>query len=521
MAVIAWPGAAPTDEAGGGEPGTLGDVASSFVDGATQSSVAEEGAEGGSPPTSAVTVPPAGPSVEAPTFDSPAQSFDELEARWAESRAAVVAALSDDAYGVGDDNVLRGPGGLRIDLDTCPADWSDTIGVDDSTVRIGLTAPGIGLVGDASDIGAGIDQYFRYLNDRGGVGGRRLELVAREDGNDLARTQEAADDFIGPDGVFAVTTIGTPQALALTDRLGAECVPHPFVMSAHPALADPDGHPFTTTSMLAWSAEAALWGQWIADNEAATGPVRVVALVVDSAFGYEAYAEPFAAWADARPEVVSDFVVVPHPVGAASLVDEMQTVADSAPDVFIAMTAGTDCVRVVEASREVDLGDAVRFHPSVCRDPGLLAPGGSAADGIVVMTGGIEPTTDADIAADDPYLTFVRGELASTGLADNGLYGSGFGYYGWLWGEALQIANELPGGLTRTNLVLTMWSLDLVHPMVDDGVGFSAAGPDDPHLLEGSSLARYDAATGTLVPSTTLDGDGQTPTCALYLTRCG
>ena len=472
----------------------------------------------GSPATEPL---PVGPAVDPPTFAGPAATYDELGDRWAQSRAAVVEALSSEAYGVGDDNVLRGPGGLAVDLDRCPADWSDTTGLDDATIRIGLTAPGIGVLGDASDIGAGIDHYFRDLNERGGVEGRRVELVAREDSNDLARTQAAVDDFIGSDGVLAATTIGTPQALAVTDRLNAECVPHPFVMSAHPAMTDPVGRPFTTPGMLAWSAEAALWGQWIADNMADRLPVTVGALVMDSEFGTQGYADPFAAWVEANPGVVSDVVIVRHPIGATALVDEMTELAAAGPDVIISMTAGADCRTAALAMGEVDLGDAVRFHPTVCRDAAnLLAPAGPAADGILVFSAGIE-TIGEPALADDPYVAHVRDRLATAGLADNGLYASGYGYYGWLWGETLQIASELPGGLTRTNLLLTAWSLDLVHPMVDDGIGYSAAGPEDPILLEGSVVLRYDAGSGVLEPFGQVDVDGKTPPCSTYLSNCG
>ena len=41
--------------------------------------------------------------------------------------------------GVNSDNHLIGPAGMEIDLNECPADWSDTHGLTDSQIRFGQT----------------------------------------------------------------------------------------------------------------------------------------------------------------------------------------------------------------------------------------------------------------------------------------------------------------------------------------------------------------------------------------------
>jgi hypothetical protein len=60
--------------------------------------------------------------------------------------------------------------------------------------------------------------------------------------------------------------------------------------------------------------------------------------------------------------------------------------------------------------------------------------------------------------------------------------------------QALQVAGELDGGLTRTNLILAIRSLDMTHPLLLEGVRFNMDGNADAYLVEGSDIGKYDSA---------------------------
>ena len=55
-------------------------------------------------------------------------SFGELEARWADARAATVAKIKANGYGL-DGDILTGPGGWTVDFSECPSDWNNVAGV--------------------------------------------------------------------------------------------------------------------------------------------------------------------------------------------------------------------------------------------------------------------------------------------------------------------------------------------------------------------------------------------------------
>jgi branched-chain amino acid transport system substrate-binding protein len=84
-------------------------------------------------------------------------------------------------------------------------------------VRIGYTGP---LSGSLSLLGQGvrdgIDVYVQYINDQGGVNGRKIEFIAEDDGYEPMRTLAAAKKLSEQDKVIAlVSPAGTPNVTAM------------------------------------------------------------------------------------------------------------------------------------------------------------------------------------------------------------------------------------------------------------------------------------------------------------------
>jgi hypothetical protein len=288
-------------------------------------------------------------------------------------------------------------------------------------------------------------------------------------------------------------------------------------MTGHPAWGDPENHPFTTGLQMSYSTEAVLWGNWIKENLADDLPVKVGGLVMDNDFGL-AYQDSFEAWVEQNPDVVSEFQVVPHDPAAPTVTNEMTTLAAGNPDVFISMTAGNPCLLAVQEAGNSGLTETAKalFAPSVCKDPNAyMIPAGDVADGWLIVGGGAIATTDPQFA-DDPYVKFLNETLDAAGIDISvGLYGTGFGSFAWAHVEALRIAAELPGGLSRTNLLLALHSLDLVHPLTLDGITFAVNGFEDAYFIEGSEFSQYDAANESWTQlGAAVDLNGSSPNCA-------
>ncbi|MFV0524728.1 MAG: ABC transporter substrate-binding protein, partial [Acidimicrobiales bacterium] len=196
-------------------------------------------------------------------------TFEEYEALWETERQAVIDELNSGDYGIGEDNILRGPGGLEIDLNNCPSDWNDTEGVTDTTVTMALTTALSGNLAAYGYIGQGMQAYFDWVNEtQGGVDGKNVKLIVKDDAYVAAQTIEMVNELLQADKPFTITTLGSPNTLATYDTLNERCVPQPFVQTGHPAWGDPVNHPWTTGLQMSYSTEAILWGNWIKENMA-------------------------------------------------------------------------------------------------------------------------------------------------------------------------------------------------------------------------------------------------------------
>jgi len=132
------------------------------------------------------------------------------------SLLAACSNASDDGDSAGDDTATDGTSGsgelTYAEVLELPIDENvpvDAPGVDDSTIRVGgvasVTNPIGGPYGEVFD---GVQAYFDYINDQGGIYGRQLELVAQEDDNTGFENREDVQNLLSQD-LFAILPIAT------------------------------------------------------------------------------------------------------------------------------------------------------------------------------------------------------------------------------------------------------------------------------------------------------------------------
>ncbi|HAN06991.1 MAG TPA: hypothetical protein DCP89_00695, partial [Acidimicrobiaceae bacterium] len=237
--------------------------------------------------------------------------FAEADCGRDEIIAMITAKMDAGEWGVNSDNHLIGPSGMEVDLNACPADWSNTTGLTDTQLRFGQTTVQSGNLAAYGNLSLGMQIYFDYVNSLDVLSGRDIEFIIKDDGYVAAQTIEYVDELIESENVFLLQGLGSPNGLAVYDKINDECIPHPFYLSGHPAWGDPVNHPWTTSRQMSYSTEAMLWGTWIKTNLADQLPVTVAGLVMDNDFGL-AYEMGFEAYAENNPDVVKEYLPVRH-----------------------------------------------------------------------------------------------------------------------------------------------------------------------------------------------------------------
>lgn len=121
-----------------------------------------------------------------------------------------------------------------------------TTGITDKTIKLGGIYPLSGPASAYGTISKGVAAYFSHVNDKGGIDGRKVEFVVRDDGYQPPKAVEEARRLVEQEKVFAVfQTLGTPSTAAVWDYLNKQKVPQPFVATGASAWGTGDQHPWT------------------------------------------------------------------------------------------------------------------------------------------------------------------------------------------------------------------------------------------------------------------------------------
>jgi len=494
------------------------------------SDAASTTAGGGATSSTAPTTTAAGTTPT--TVGAQPASLAEWEALWSKERAAIVKRIKDNKWGrSADGKTLTGPEGWTVDLSKCPTDWSDTEGVSDTTIKIGATMPLSGTYADSGNLGKAIGFLFDYYNDQGffkdGSKVRKVEYTLKDDAYDAARAIPNVDELLDSEKSFAIWTQGTPSTLKTYDKINQRCVPQPMSLTAHAAWGDPVNHPWTTGApQPTYSTEAILWGAFLERHlgEFPAGQkIKVASLVQNNDFG-ALYDSAFKAYIAQSPTLKDriDYQSEKIEAQAPTVTDPMTTLAAKNPDVWITMLAGTQCTQIVTEAAQNGLKAKAKylFMPQTC--PGAsyigkakLGGDGSAGDGWWILSPGLKDMADPTFQT-DPYVMWLRGAMQAKGInPDSSVYLSGGINYGFPVVQALAIAGQLDGGVTRTNFQLALRSMEMTSPMLLPGLRLHMDGLKDAYMVEGGIFQKWDAAKQTYVnQGDVINLDGKAKLCA-------
>jgi branched-chain amino acid transport system substrate-binding protein len=162
-------------------------------------------------------------------------------------------------------------------------------GVTDTTILIGGTVP---LTGDAvayAAVARGAEAYFKYVNARGGVRGRKIQYLYVDDAYNPTETVRKTRQLVQDEHVFAIfNSVGTEHVLAVRPYLNQANVPQLFVGSGVSALAlEHKRYPWSMGYLPRFAGEGALYGRYLAR----TSPrARIAVLHENSEYGQDMFA---------------------------------------------------------------------------------------------------------------------------------------------------------------------------------------------------------------------------------------
>ncbi|WP_182524528.1 ABC transporter substrate-binding protein [Nocardioides dongkuii] len=327
-------------------------------------------------------------------------------------------------------------------------------GVTAESVTVGAHFPLTGVAAPGyNEIPTGAKAYFDFVNAAGGVHGRQIEYVVKDDGYNPTNTSKVTNELVLQDEIFAmVGGLGTPTHSAVVDFLNDEGVPDFFVSSGSLQWGDAvEDRPYTFGWQPDYEIEGKVIGQYVAEN---MPDAKVGLFLQDDDFGDDAE--------KGVRQFVDDQVVAAERYTSGN--------TDVGPQIAALQAAGADLVLSFNTPSYTALSQLVAlklgytpqwYYSNVGSDPALVGsllsefsegavPGSeSSLDG--VLTSEYIPGVDAP---DDPWVQLwqqVWDEHGEKGeLTNYRIYGMSHAY---AFVQALQEAGE---DLTRDGLVEAM-----------------------------------------------------------------
>lgn len=140
-----------------------------------------------------------------------------------------------------------------------PGITSDEIVFGMQLPQTGAASPGYNKVDDATRA------YFDYVNSKGGVNGRNLRLVVKDDVYNAGITLTSVAELINDDKVFGfIGNVGTQTQSAVIDRINRDGIPHLFTLTGYSNFYNnPKKYPTTFGGLGTYFAESKIVGEYV------------------------------------------------------------------------------------------------------------------------------------------------------------------------------------------------------------------------------------------------------------------
>src|SRR3954447_10322798 len=141
-------------------------------------------------------------------------------------------------------------------------------GVTDSEIKIGQTMPYSGPASSFGTTGHTAAAYYRMVNEKGGVNGRKITFLSLDNEYSPPKSLELTRRLVEQDNVLGIFgSLGTPPNVAPQRYLNEHKVPQFFLFSGVARFRDPKAYPWTIGGDLAFVNETKAFARYILETQ--------------------------------------------------------------------------------------------------------------------------------------------------------------------------------------------------------------------------------------------------------------
>ena len=356
---------------------------------------------------------------------------------------------------------------------------ADTPGVTPTEIRLGQTMPYSGPLSAYSVSGKVSVAYMNMINEQGGVNGRKINLISRDDAFSTPKTVEQVRRLVEEDDVLAMfLMIGSPGVIATAKYLNSRGVPQLLSSAGSSIPANVKEYPYTTMWSMQYQVEAAILATYLLKNKP---DAKIAVLYQNDEIG-KGYLRFFkqTLGAKAASMIVTE---VGYDITSPTIDSQVAQLKSSGADTVVLATSTKFGAQAFRKMYELGWNPLKMVINAGSSIPNAIKPAGrEATQGVLSVQFMVLPDDQAnwDLPAMKEYFAFMKKYLPGENPYDNAPLS------GYITAQFMvEILKKCGNDLSRENVMRSANDFpEVPHPLLLPGVTYNATPTDHtPHHL--------------------------------------
>jgi branched-chain amino acid transport system substrate-binding protein len=359
-------------------------------------------------------------------------------------------------------------------------------GASDTEIKIGNTMPYSGSASSYGVIGKSEAAYFAMINEQGGIKGRKINFISRDDGYSPPKTVEQVRKMVEEDGVLLLfQPLGTPSNTAIQGYLNDNKVPQLFAATGADKWNDPKNHPWTMGWQPSYRIEARIYARYILKTQP---DAKIAVLYQNDDFGKDY----LVGLREGLGDRANQLIVASQSYETTDPTVDQQIVSLQSSGANVLLTAAIPKFAAQAIRKVYDIGwKPTHFLSNVSISVGsVIQPAGLEKSIGIISAGYYKDPTDPqwqDTPDYNEWLAWMKKYNSAASVRD------GFAVYGYSAAQTLVAVLRASGDdLTRDNIMHQAASIrDLKLPMLLPGITVYTSA-DDFAPIKQMQLEKFD-----------------------------
>ena len=365
-------------------------------------------------------------------------------------------------------------------------------GVTDTEIKIGQTIAYSGPASAYGQLGRAEAAYFKALNDKGGINGRKINFISLDDGFSPPKAVEMTRKLVEQDEVALMFgMLGTALNTATRPYLNQQKVPQLFIAAGSATFASGDKFPWTIGWQPTLQTEAAFYARSIL---ASHPNAKIGVLYQDDDFGKELLAglKDGLAGKDSAIIATASFQATDPTVDS-----QLITLKGTGADTLMLFTYAKQAAQAIRKVADLGWKPDTYLHLGSASVGATLIPAGLDKSVGIKTAGFIKDTSDPQWANDAeiaPFFDWMKKYMPDAKLEDS------LNLAGWAYGQTIeQVLRQCGDDLTRENIMRQALNLkNWRNPALLPGSLISTS-PTDYRVVEFMKLQRFNGKVWELI----------------------